>query len=258
MVKRRVPCLDDYLDRVNLLLWPRFKVMTDSANRQNMSPYGPGTAVPLVAHGCNKQWATMRRVCPCCSSDWGYVLHCILPTGDVTCRHCQWLMLSMLCLLYFLQVLFDVQAASVRPGVERSLFGSAVEVTGLTRRYAAFAASCLTLMADHDTDDSEWLTCHSYKWLAKVSALQHQNPKCSAAVHAVLPGRSQNNRIASSSHAKCLILMRPAAYGHCACLWHLAYVNRVDLYHVQVSSRCPHSMRCWSAFGQQFLTCCYE
>lgn len=26
MSKRRVPCLDDYLDRVNLLLWPRFKV----------------------------------------------------------------------------------------------------------------------------------------------------------------------------------------------------------------------------------------
>jgi hypothetical protein len=26
MVARRVPCLDDYLDRVNLLLWPRFKV----------------------------------------------------------------------------------------------------------------------------------------------------------------------------------------------------------------------------------------
>lgn len=26
MAKRRVPCLDDYLDRVNLLLWPRFKV----------------------------------------------------------------------------------------------------------------------------------------------------------------------------------------------------------------------------------------
>lgn len=28
MVARRVPCLDDYLDRVNLLLWPRFKVGT--------------------------------------------------------------------------------------------------------------------------------------------------------------------------------------------------------------------------------------
>lgn len=26
MSRRRVPCLDDYLDRVNLLLWPRFKV----------------------------------------------------------------------------------------------------------------------------------------------------------------------------------------------------------------------------------------
>ena len=26
MNKRRIPCLDDYLDRVNILLWPRFKV----------------------------------------------------------------------------------------------------------------------------------------------------------------------------------------------------------------------------------------
>lgn len=28
MNKRRIPCLDDYLDRTNLLLWPRFKVST--------------------------------------------------------------------------------------------------------------------------------------------------------------------------------------------------------------------------------------
>lgn len=26
MNKRCIPCLDDYLDRVNLVLWPRFKV----------------------------------------------------------------------------------------------------------------------------------------------------------------------------------------------------------------------------------------
>ena len=26
MNKRRIPALDDYLDRVNLQLWPRFKV----------------------------------------------------------------------------------------------------------------------------------------------------------------------------------------------------------------------------------------
>ena len=26
MNKRRIPCLDDYFDRVNLMLWPRFKV----------------------------------------------------------------------------------------------------------------------------------------------------------------------------------------------------------------------------------------
>ncbi len=27
MNKRRIPCLDDYLDRINLTLWPRFKVI---------------------------------------------------------------------------------------------------------------------------------------------------------------------------------------------------------------------------------------
>jgi len=26
MNRRRIPCLDGYLDRVNLVLWPRFKV----------------------------------------------------------------------------------------------------------------------------------------------------------------------------------------------------------------------------------------
>lgn len=30
MAKRRVPCLDDYLDRIHILLWPRFKVLFDA------------------------------------------------------------------------------------------------------------------------------------------------------------------------------------------------------------------------------------
>lgn len=34
MVARRVPCLDDYLDRVNLLLWPRFKVCGGRGGQQ--------------------------------------------------------------------------------------------------------------------------------------------------------------------------------------------------------------------------------
>lgn len=29
MTRRRVPCLDDYLDRINLVLWPRFKAAFD-------------------------------------------------------------------------------------------------------------------------------------------------------------------------------------------------------------------------------------
>lgn len=37
MNKRRIPCLDDYLDRVNLQLWPRFKV--------------PAKADMLLSHG---------------------------------------------------------------------------------------------------------------------------------------------------------------------------------------------------------------
>eukprot|EP00210_Caulerpa_lentillifera_P001709 g1642.t1 len=30
MTRRRVPCLDDYLDRINLLLWPKFKTVFDT------------------------------------------------------------------------------------------------------------------------------------------------------------------------------------------------------------------------------------
>lgn len=53
------------------------------------------------------------------------------------------------------QVLFDMQASSIKTGNERALFSGNVEVAGVTRRYAALAASCLTLMSDHDSDDSE-------------------------------------------------------------------------------------------------------
>jgi hypothetical protein len=38
--------------------------------------------------------------------------------------------LLLLLLLLLLQVLFDVQASSIRPGVERSLFTGQVEVRG--------------------------------------------------------------------------------------------------------------------------------
>ena len=30
MTRRRVPCLDDYLDRINLVLWPKFKSVFDA------------------------------------------------------------------------------------------------------------------------------------------------------------------------------------------------------------------------------------
>jgi vacuolar protein sorting-associated protein 52 len=37
MNKRRIPCLDDYLDRVNLQLWPRFKVPANGLNPASSS-----------------------------------------------------------------------------------------------------------------------------------------------------------------------------------------------------------------------------
>lgn len=37
MNKRRIPCLDDYLDRINLTLWPRFKVCSTALQLQNVT-----------------------------------------------------------------------------------------------------------------------------------------------------------------------------------------------------------------------------
>ena len=49
MNKRRIPCLDDYLDRVNLLLWPRFKVAA--------CPHAAATL--RAAHSLHTFWVTL-------------------------------------------------------------------------------------------------------------------------------------------------------------------------------------------------------
>ena len=36
MNRRRIPCLDGYLDRVNLVLWPRFKVCGPALDAQHL------------------------------------------------------------------------------------------------------------------------------------------------------------------------------------------------------------------------------
>lgn len=46
-----------------------------------------------------------------------------------------------------------------------------MQVNALTRRYAAFAASCLTLMADHDSDDSECLLFLQAAYMACAAVL---------------------------------------------------------------------------------------
>jgi hypothetical protein len=71
MSKRRVPCLDDYLDRVNLLLWPRFKVSggrggsrTRHADALRKARGGRSFACPLMRS------ASMCGSPACFSSPW--------------------------------------------------------------------------------------------------------------------------------------------------------------------------------------------
>lgn len=64
MNKRRVPCLDDYLDRVQLMLWPRFKVIFDG----QLASVKSGAERPLFqeseshapsVHGVAKRYAAL-------------------------------------------------------------------------------------------------------------------------------------------------------------------------------------------------------
>eukprot|EP00877_Chromochloris_zofingiensis_P003974 jgi/Chrzof1/13578/Cz08g03010.t1 len=56
MSKRRVPCLDDYLDRVNLLLWPRYKVLFDV----QQSSIRAGSERQLFNNDCSVHFVTKR------------------------------------------------------------------------------------------------------------------------------------------------------------------------------------------------------
>ncbi|DBA84296.1 TPA: hypothetical protein ACH3X2_006350 [Trebouxia sp. C0005] len=54
MNKRRIPCLDDYLDRINLTLWPRFKALFDlqlgSIKHYNIGTFTPDVKVHHIVH----------------------------------------------------------------------------------------------------------------------------------------------------------------------------------------------------------------
>lgn len=54
MNKRRIPCLDDYLDRVNLLLWPRFKVPPGVLTSINIAWTSLFLGLLAALHACCK------------------------------------------------------------------------------------------------------------------------------------------------------------------------------------------------------------
>ena len=49
MAKRRIPALDGYMDRINLLLWPRFKAWL--CNSQILHPVSPDQLKQLRCDG---------------------------------------------------------------------------------------------------------------------------------------------------------------------------------------------------------------
>jgi hypothetical protein len=136
MSRRRVPCLDDYLDRVNLLLWPRFKVgcqrLPEGRAAQESSPGHRRRR----AKAPSPQDALRER---------RFAAPMALAAGPEEATQPPALPPS--------QVLWDLQHASIKAGAERSLFTGEVAVCATTKRYAALTASVLRLMAHHDEED---------------------------------------------------------------------------------------------------------
>lgn len=69
MNKRRIPCLDDYLDRTNLLLWPRFKVTRTTAHIpifKQRHHFCPGTFSHCASccNGCGASQASSMQWAP--------------------------------------------------------------------------------------------------------------------------------------------------------------------------------------------------
>ena len=67
MNKRRIPCLDDYLDRTNLLLWPRFKVPAACSHASIWAGGSGGrTCASCRAQACN---AALQRAAAAASRE---------------------------------------------------------------------------------------------------------------------------------------------------------------------------------------------
>lgn len=131
MARRRTPCLDDYLDRVNLLLWPRFKVAEGGA----VSRAG-ACAGHVFAAACPEPATSLLT---CSAGAYGTTSHAAPALTPLAPTH--------------LQVLWDMQHASIKAGAERQLFSGDAAPCATVKRYAALTASVLRLMAHHDEED---------------------------------------------------------------------------------------------------------
>ena len=119
MAKRRIPCLDDYLDRTNLLLWPRFKV---SAMRLHLLPATSATCCPEHRAGSICGGRPAGR-----------------PTLLQSAEHAAGAPV---------QAMLDVQLQSIK-GYNAANWGPDIAVHMVTQRYAQLTTSLLLLNADY-------------------------------------------------------------------------------------------------------------
>ena len=127
MAKRRIPCLDDYLDRINLLLWPRFKV---NARPATLASYQPASRFGV------QTWQHQRRL-PCWSAT-------MVSASD---EHAVGVPV---------QAMLDVQLQSIK-GYSAASWGPDIAAHVVTQRYAQLTSSLLLLNADYQARPSAGL-----------------------------------------------------------------------------------------------------
>ena len=157
MNRRRIPCLDDYLDRVNLLLWPRFKV--------RQCPLSPSLHYP-----CASSMSPCRSTCSGSSREqtvafyfWGLFSGGRgIQESTAVCPGPG----SQLSRLAWAQVMLDMQLQSMR-AYNPANFGQDPGLHFITQRYALLTTSLLLLNADYQVRN----TCHAPLITAPITSV---------------------------------------------------------------------------------------
>ncbi len=165
-----VPSVEEYLDRVHLLLWPRFKVRPLRCSRHPGTPARAATrgsawlVSPISSRSLRRRDGPVRLDSTAVLPLWSRAQHvwlaiaspllCTRRNAAMQCRPVPMCACRCCCCAARPQLVFDNQLASVRQGTERQLFQESPAPHAVVRRYAALSASMLLLMAQYDAADT--------------------------------------------------------------------------------------------------------